>query len=171
MIAVLVCTTGLLAAVDAAEESDPINTVLSFNSLITDRNADPEFTKLVADGVQFTLRSLHPGMNPETLTTDIVKHWSTVIPVVIATSSSYVRQVKILDTEVHGDVATVWTQTTTESTALNSDKKNINSFTEVYLLITTVDGWKIAAIADNRQATKLEAAQNVRSRKASGGKK
>lgn len=103
---------------------------------------------------------MHPGMNPETLTTDIVKHWSTIIPVVIATSSSYVRQVKILDTEVHGDVATVWTQTTTESTALNSDKKNTNSFTEVYLLITTVDGWKIAAIADNRQSTKLEAAQN-----------
>ncbi|MDP7399717.1 MAG: hypothetical protein QF541_22815 [Lentisphaeria bacterium] len=127
-----------------------INTVLSFNSLITDRNADPEFTKLVAPW--------HEPGDPDhryrqTLVYDHTRSDCYFKLICQAGQDSRYRK-------VHGDVATVWTQTTTESTALNSDKKNTNSFTEVYLLITTVDGWKIAAIADNRQSTKLEAAQN-----------
>ncbi len=155
VIAILILATGLISGVDAAEKSDPKDTVLSFNSLLTAGDADAAITNLAAGGAQFVLRSLHEGVNPETLTTDIVKHWSTIAPVVIASTSTYTRQVEILDAEVHGDVATVWTQTSTEAVALNSDQKKTNSFTEVYLLIATADGWKIAAIADNRQTTKL----------------
>ena len=33
-----------------------------------------------------------------------------------------------------------------------------DAFTEMYLLVASPDGWKIAAIADNRQATQLPTA-------------
>ena len=155
IITILLLVTGLMSGADATEKADPQDTVLSFNSLLTDGDANAAVAKLAAGGAQFVLRSLHEGVNPETLTADIVKHWSTIAPVVIASTSTYSRQVEIIDAEVHGDVATVWTQTSTEAVALNSDQKKTNSFTEVYLLIATADGWKIAAIADNRQTTKL----------------
>jgi len=72
-----------------------------------------------------------------------------------ASTSAYQREVEILDTQINGDIATVWTKTRTQSTRLGSTETQSNAFTEVYLLIRTSDGWKIAAMADNRQATSL----------------
>lgn len=155
MIAILVLTAVLIPATHAAGNDSPKDTVLSFNSSITNNDPDTAIEQLAGGGVQFVLRSLHAGMAPESLTTDIVQHWSTIVPVVLASTSSYLRRAEILNTEVNGDVATVWAKTTTESTAKGSDKKKVSIFTEVYLLIHLPEGWKIAAIADNRQATKI----------------
>ncbi|MFV2003450.1 MAG: hypothetical protein ACC619_10775 [Paracoccaceae bacterium] len=93
---------------------------------------------------------------PDKLQSEIAGYWTLIAPMQFASTSSYQREVEILDARADGDIATVWTRTRTQSTRLGSTEPQANAFTEVYLLIRTPDEWKIAANADNRQATKLD---------------
>ncbi len=143
-----------LAEMDAAADAETV--VQSFNRAITQRDQEAAVAQLIEGGVQFTLRSLHDGVDPDKLVTPILAHWSMVVPVLFASTSRYTREVEIIDSEAHGDVATVWTNTKTVSVRKGKDAASTNEFTEVYLLVSTPDGWRIASIADNRSATALQ---------------
>jgi len=142
----------------AGPADDAAAAVRAFNEAITARDKDTAVAQLAGGGVQFTLRAQHEGADPGQLVTPLADYWSMIIPVLFASTSTYAREVEILGSEAHGDVATVWTQTHTESMRLGNDVADENDFTEAYLLVGTPAGWKIAAIADNRQATSIGAA-------------
>ena len=146
----------VLSLLSAQVSADPAATVVAFNQALSARDQDSAMDKLAPGGVQFTLRSMHDGVSPDKLVTPITPHWSMIVPVIFASTSSYTRDVKVLDSEAHGDIATVWTQTRTVSARAGSDKATENEFTEIYVLVNAPAGWKIAAIADNRQATRID---------------
>lgn len=142
----------------AESADDAAAVVQAFNGGITSRDKDAAVAQLAGGGVQFTLRAQHEGADPDKLVTPIADYWSMIIPVLFASTSSYTRDVEIIGSDAHGDVATVWTRTRTASVRLGAEDADINEFTEAYLLVSTADGWRIAAIADNRRATAIGAA-------------
>ncbi len=146
---------GFMSAATAADRMSAEETVLSFNRAISAKDTDAMLSHLADGGAQFTLRSAHAGTEPESLTVDIVSHWRTIGPVVFASTSAYERKAKILESRVDDEIATVWAQMTVRTTPLGSDDSHERSFTEAYMLVSKPDGWKIAAIADNRAGTKL----------------
>ncbi len=137
-----------------ADGNEPKDTVIAFNAAFAAKDKDAVIAVLAQGGAQFTLRSTHDTA-PESLQSEISGYWTLIAPVLFASTSSYQRNIEILDTRADGDVATVWTKTSTNSTRLGQTKPDLNTFTEMYMLVKTADGWKIAAIADNRQATTL----------------
>jgi len=154
---VLVATFAASGPAWAGPGDEAATAVRVFNEAITSRDRDTAVAQLAGGGVQFTLRAQHEGADPNELVTPLADYWSMIIPVLFGSTSRYAREVEILVSEAHGDVATVWTQTHTASQRLGSDAADENDFTEAYLLVATSDGWKIAAIADNRQATNIDA--------------
>jgi len=138
-----------------ASSNDPRDTVLAFNAAFQGEDKDALIATLAQGGAQFTLRSQHEDLPPGQLQSEISGYWSVIAPVLFASTSSYRRQVEILDSHADGDLATVWARILTRSIRLGTTEPDLNEFTEVYLLIRNPDGWKIAAIADNRQGTKL----------------
>lgn len=148
------CIGFVLPAV-AADRISAEETVLTFNRAISAKDADAMLGYLADGGAQFTLRSAHAGTEPESLTVDIVSHWRTIGPVVFASTSAYERKAEILESRVDDEIATVWARMTVSTTPLGSEETHERSFTEAYLLISKPEGWRIAAIADNRAGTKL----------------
>ena len=139
---------------------DPVNVVKAFNAAITDRKNDAITAQLAKGGVQFTLRTAHAGMTgaPTGITSDLVAHWGMVTPLLFTVTSSYKRTPEIVDSRVDGEVATVWTRISTE-TVERDGKSRKESFTELYLLVHSSDGWKIGAIVDNRGTDKRDISQ------------
>ncbi len=141
----------LLPATTFAADPGPADVVQSFNRAISARKL-PEAMALLASGsVQYTLRAAHAGVTTGggSITSDLKTHWSTIGPVLFAVTTTYKRVPTILDTRVDGDLATVWTTVASE-TLERSGKRRQDSFSEVYLLVRTGNGWQIGAIADNR---------------------
>jgi hypothetical protein len=136
----------------AAEAHGPEATVVSLNQTITSRDTERLGGHFATGGVQFTLRPSHKGLATQGLTADLGQHWSTIAPVLFAATSSYTREAEILDSRVYGDIATVWARISTKTVAVSSAERTSQTFTEVYLLLNTAGGWKIAAMADNRPA-------------------
>jgi|GEM_PF-1395391 len=126
--------------------------VEDFNTAITARDADSALALLAEGGVQFQLRALHPGMsdNPP-LTADLNDTWKAVTGILFTISESYERVASISQAHVQGDIATVWAETKTRTVRKDKKAPVVVTFSEVYLLIKRPDGWKIAAIADNRK--------------------
>jgi ketosteroid isomerase-like protein len=139
----------------SAASGGPEDTVNAFNEGFSAKDKDAVIATLAEGGAQFTLRSQHEDAPPENLQSEITAYWTLIAPVLFASTSSYQREIEITEAKANGDIATVWTNSRIKSTRLGSDEATISEFTEVYLLIKTADGWKIAAIGDNRQATKL----------------
>ncbi len=152
---VLAISFALTCGASVALAAGPDNTVDAFNAAFAAKDKDALVATLAKGGAQFTLRSQHAELAPESVQSEISEYWTVIAPVLFASTNSYQRTAEITDTRVDGDIATVWTNTKTESTRIGATKADRNAFTEVYLLIKTPDGWKIAAIADNRQATAL----------------
>ena len=145
---------------DTTASPEAADVVLSFNEAVTTREElDDIVAHFAAGGVQFTLRPSHQGITPEGLTSELIAHWSGVAPILFAATSAYSRQAEILDTHVEGTVATVWTRIQTQTTLADATETSSESFTEVYMLIETPEGWKIAAIADNRQPDDIDVSQ------------
>ena len=145
---------------DTTASPDAADVVLSFNEAVTTRaELDDILAHFAAGGVQFTLRPSHQGITPEGLTTELIAHWSGVAPILFAATSAYSRRAQILDAYVEGAVATVWTRIETQTTLADATETSGESFTEVYMLIETPEGWKIAAIADNRQPDNIDVSQ------------
>jgi ketosteroid isomerase-like protein len=136
----------------ADDAADAAATVEQFNAAVSARDMDKAMEALADGSVQFQLRAVHPGMsdNPP-LTADLAGMWQTVAAILFPMSDAYERKVEIADVRAMGDVATVWTTTATHTVRKNKADSMDLEFTEVYLLVKKPDGWKIAAIADNRQ--------------------
>ena len=152
---VIAITIALTCGASTAAAAGPDDTVRAFNAAFMAGDKDALVATLAEGGAQFTLRSQHEEMPPEKVQSEISEYWTVIAPVLFASTSSYQREAEIVDTRINGDIATVWTKTSTVSTRIGATKPDRNAFTEVYLLIRTPEGWKIAAIADNRQATAL----------------
>jgi len=144
----------LLSTTAQAADPGPAEVVKAANAAITERKLDVALTHFAKGSVQYTLRSAHAGVSTGDggITSDLKTHWSTIGPVVLSSTSAYRRVPKIVDTRIDGDLATVWTQTSSESVD-RSGKAQRSDFSELYLLVKTAEGWKIGAIADNRGTT------------------
>jgi len=155
LINTLIMTAAFMAvsATATAAETDPAAVVSRFNQAITDRNLDTALAQFADGSVQFQLRPAHPGMdsNPP-LTTDLLQNWQAVGAVLFSATESYVRSSEILSVEEHGDIATIWTNTKTETRTKDSTEPLQMEFSELYLLVKKNGAWKIAANVDNRQA-------------------
>lgn len=160
----LALTTGLIfmigslgfSSLSAAERS-PDETVQAYNQALSKHNLDAALALIASGSVQFTLRSAHadiPSTGPAGVTSDLKTHWSTVGPVVFGSTTVYSRIPKVVNTRIDGDLATVWTNTATETVNKNGSKRT-DSFSEVYMLVHTASGWRIGAVADNRGANKI----------------
>ena len=154
-------------ALSAAERS-PGETVQAFNQALSKHDLDAALALIANGSVQFSLRSAHsdiPSAGQGGVTSDLKAHWSMVGPVVFGSTAVYSRIPKVVDSHVDGDLATVWTNTATE-TVDKSGSKGTDSFSEVYMIVHTAGGWRIGAVADNRGANKTTAVAPA----ASGGK-
>jgi len=144
------------AAGAAPAKAEPAEVVQAFNRALTARKLQDATALLAAGSVQFTLRAAHAGVTAGQggITSDLRTHWNQIGPVLFAVTTTYRRVPKILDTRVDGDLATVWAQVATE-TVERGGKTNQASFSELYLLVKTADGWRIGGIADNRGTDNL----------------
>jgi hypothetical protein len=141
-------------AAPAAPAAEPAAVVTAFCAAVSERKLD-RVTALFAPGsVQFSLRPSHTGVGDQpsgSLTSDLKAHWSMIGPVLFTATKSYSRKAEILDTRVDGDIATVWTRTTTVTERADNAGKKTDEFVEVYLLVRKDGQWKIGAVADNRR--------------------
>jgi ketosteroid isomerase-like protein len=135
----------------AEESAGPAASVRAFTAAINDRDLDALLVQLLDGGVHFNFRPSHQGQGATEITSELIPRWSMVAPVLFSTTESYRRELEVLDTMVQGDIATVWASVKTETVMRGSGKANSSAFTEVYLMVATSDGWKIAGVADNRQ--------------------
>lgn len=125
--------------------------VIDFNQAINDENIDSAMALLADGGVQFHLHPAHPGMAEDPpLTEDMATMWKTVSAILFPTTEAYVRAVEISDVQVDGELAVVWTQTTT-TTRRKGAEPMVLEFSEMYFLVNKDGtGWKIAGTATNR---------------------
>lgn len=143
------------ATAPAGPAAGPADVVQAFNAAISRRDLESALARFAKGSVQFTLKAAHAGTGPPAgLTTDLRTHWSTIGPVLLAMTTSYDRAAVPLDSRIDGDLATVWTRTTTTSTSLKGEKRE-ESFAEVYVLVREGGEWRIGAIADTRGTDKL----------------
>jgi hypothetical protein len=133
--------------------------VRAFNAAFAKKDIEGLAAQLVDGGVQFDLRPAHADQTaPRSLTQELRARWYGVTPILFAAAESYERKVEILDSRATADMATVWTRITTNMRMPKSDQVTSNSFTEVYLLVHTPQGWKIGAMIDNRATDQIATA-------------
>ncbi len=145
----MLVTPGPLLADDTPDAAAAV--VLSFNDAVSARDLDKLLSHFAEGGVQFNLRPSHQGLKNESLTSDLKARWSLVGPVLFSATKKYEREADILDSQIRGDIATVWADIDSKTVMAGTNETNEEEFTEFYLLIRTPDGWKIAGVADNRQ--------------------
>lgn len=146
------------AADSGPAKPGPAEVVQAFNRAITSRDLAAATAHMAKGSVQYTLRSAHAGVATGAgITSDLATHWNTIGPVVLSATSAYKRVPEIVNTRIDGDLATVWTKTTSE-TVDRSGKSKTASFSELYLLVKTASGWQIGAMADNRGTSPLPGA-------------
>lgn len=151
------------AGPDSRQEAEAV--VKSFNAAFAKKDIEALVTHLIEGGVQFDLRPAHADQNaPQGLTQELRARWYGVTPILFAATESYARRVEILDSRASGDMATVWASITAEMRMPKTPKPSTNTFTEVYLLVHTPDGWKIGAMIDNRATDRLSTATPAPSR-------
>jgi ketosteroid isomerase-like protein len=144
-------------AIAANDEASAV--VEKFNAAITARDTETAMTTLADGSVQFQLRAVHPGMSDTPpLTADLKATWQAVAAILFPVSDVYERKVDITQSHVLGEIATVWTNTTTHTVRKGEAEPMDLEFTEVYLLVKKPDGWKIAGIADNRKPDNISVA-------------
>lgn len=151
LLPVLAIAFALVAPVAGAAPAGPAEVVQAFNRALTERKLTDATALLAPGSVQYTLRAAHAGVAPSatSITGDLKTHWNQIGPVLFSVTTTYQRVPTVLDTHVDGDLATVWVQVASE-TVERGGKSRKDSFSEVYLLVKTGDGWRIGAIADNR---------------------
>jgi hypothetical protein len=145
-----------LAFSQLAFSAEPADAVVAFNKAFTDNSVEALLDSFAPEGLQYTVTSSHQGITPDALAVDARGYWSKIAPVVFATTKSYTRTAKILDTYAIADIATVWAEITTVSERKSGGDAKEQTFKEVYLLIKTENGWKIAGVMDNKKLTKLD---------------
>ena len=156
ILAVVLLALVLLPGATLAAGPGPVDVVQAFNRALSARKLEDAMPLLAKGSVQYTLRAAHAGATTGDagITSDLKTHWSAIGPVVFSVTTTYRRVPEILDTRIDGDLATVWTRVASE-TVERSGKRREDTFSEVYLLVHTKDGWQIGAIADNRGTDSL----------------
>ena len=150
MMALALLMTGS-ASLGAPPADEAAAVVTAFNAAITSRDLAKATNLLAPGGVQLSLRPSHTGLGGKqpALTTDLRAHWAMIAPVLFTATKGYSRKAEILDARAEGDLATVWAKIATES--VHADKSATrDKFVELYLLVHKDGGWKIGAMADNR---------------------
>lgn len=144
----------LLLSCSAALAQSPDAVVEAFNRSISERDIEAALAHLAQDAVQFNLHAAHADLDPgETaLTQDLGALWRVVATVLFSSLHDYRREAAVIDTRIEGDIATVWTRTTTRTQRKAEIPATALTFTETYLLFRRQAGWKIAAVANNRPA-------------------
>jgi len=135
----------------AGTDDGPAASVRAFNTAINEQDLDQLLATLLDGGVHFNFRPSHQGQGGTETTTELIPRWSMVGPVLFSTTQAYRRDLELLDVQVHGEIATVWASVRTKTVMRGSGATRSSDFTEVYLLVDTPEGWKIAGVADNRQ--------------------
>ena len=140
-------TAGAADAPHAAAQA-----VIDFNQAVTDREMDTAMALLADGGVQFHLHPAHPGMSEDhPLTEDMTTMWKTVSAILFPTTDAYERIVEVADVRADGELAVVWTQTTTITHRKGKAEPMRLEFSEMYFLVNKDNsGWKIAGTATNR---------------------
>lgn len=150
----ILLTVGLVSMTCASEtsRSEIASVINTFNQSLSAKNLEGMLSTFAEGSVQITLRPAHAEMATGAgISSDLTTHWSTVGPVLFSTMKSYKRAATIMDIQLDGDVASVWTRINTTAIALGSDQSRQSEFTELYLIVNAGNGWKIGAVADNRQ--------------------
>ncbi|NND54583.1 MAG: nuclear transport factor 2 family protein [Gammaproteobacteria bacterium] len=147
----LIIALGAAGSLQAAAPG-PAEVVKTFNSAVTERDMDTAMEQLADGGVVLQLRPAHPGMpeNPP-LTGDLIKTWQVVGAILFPSTEAYSRKPEITSVTEHGDIATVWADTTTTTHRKNVSDPMVLNFSEMYVLVKKSGQWKIAVIGDNRQ--------------------
>ena len=143
-----------IGAVSFADSSGaPSAIVRSFNESLTRRDLEKALAFVAPGSVQLNLRPSHAGLGtaPDALTSDLRAHWSMIGPVLFSATQSYSRKVEVVNERTDGDLATVWTMTTTVSARPDAPQPRKDQFSEMYVLVRQAGEWKIGAIADNRK--------------------
>jgi len=136
----------------ADDSANAAAVVERFNAAVTARDMNTAMGALAEGSVQFQLRAVHPGMSDTPpLTADLRGTWKAVAGILFPMSEAYKRTASVTQATAIGEVATVWTDTTTLTLRKDKTEPMELNFSEVYLLVKKPDGWKIAGVADNRK--------------------
>jgi hypothetical protein len=166
-IALLTCLAFLMTVVPLPVPADdsvsvegapgPAAVVRAFNDSISAGDAEGAVAQVAPGGVQFTLQSSHDEIQPEEITASLSEYWSMILPVVFASTEKYVRRAEILAVERHGNIATVWTNISTQSFRRGKGEPSESEFTELYVLADLAGGFRIVSISNNRPASPITA--------------
>lgn len=149
----LVAVLVTLSSAETGNDAHPAAlTILKFNEAVTSRDMDTALSLLADGGIQFNLHPAHPGMSVDhPLTEDMPTMWKTVSAILFPTTDSYERKIQIDNVHSDGELAVVWTQTTTVTYRKGKTEPMVLNFTEMYFLVNKDDtGWLIAGTATNR---------------------
>lgn len=153
----------LAAPVMAADKPDPRKeaevVVQAFNAAFGRKDMEGIAATLIEGGVQFDLRPAHADQTEgHQIIQELRARWYGVTPILFAAAESYARKVEIIDSRAAPDMATVWARISTEMRSPGSAKPVTNTFTEVYFLVRTQEGWKIGAMMDDRATDAIRTA-------------
>lgn len=153
---------GLLATAQApaAPTPDPRKeaeaVVHAFNAAFGRKDVEAVVAQILPGGVKFDLKPAHADQGGDhKIIQELQEHWYGVAPVLFGAVQSYTRKAEIVDTHAAPDTATVWARVTTEMRAAGAPKASTKTFTEVYFLLRTPQGWKIGAMMDDRATDSL----------------
>ena len=145
---------GLLSACGTNPSDHPAaDAVVAFNEAINREDVEGALAHVEPGSVQFNLGPSHQDMGESTeLTQDLSSLWRIVSTVLFDRLESYERTVEVIDVRVEGSIGTVWASTRT-TTVERGATPSVLEFSELYVLLDTGGGWKIAGIANNRPTT------------------
>lgn len=140
-----------ITKLEIAGETDMVSVVAHFNQSVTEQNMDRALEQLAEGSVHFKLQpSQTREMVDPLLLTDLRQDWRAIEADVYSKAKKYLRSSKILSVEQHGDIATIWVNTSTETQVAENLHARHSNFSEVYLLVKKDDIWQIAANAENK---------------------
>ncbi|MCC7257779.1 MAG: hypothetical protein IT486_05365 [Gammaproteobacteria bacterium] len=142
------------ATPDPRKEAEAV--VQAFNAAFAKKDVEAVVSHVIPGGVKFDLKPAHADQGADhKIVQELQEHWYGVAPVLFGAVQSYTRKAEIIDTHAGPDTATVWARMTTEMLAPKAPKASVKTFTEVYFLVRTPQGWKIGAMMDDRATDNL----------------
>lgn len=142
--------TSLLAADDPQSAAEAV--VHEFNAAMSSKSIERMLACLIGQGVQFDLRQAHSDQAAGThqMVQSLNDRWTSVTPILFTGTKSYIRTAEIIQSQASPDIATIWARVTAVMQMPKAESASTNTFTEVYFLIRTPEGWKIGAMVDDR---------------------
>lgn len=151
VIAALLLPVAGLRAADTPQSAAEV-VVHEFNAAMSSKSIERMLACLIGQGVQFDLRQAHADQAAGThqIVQSLNDRWTSVTPILFNGTQSYIRTAEIIHSQASPDIATIWARVTAVMQMPKAESASTNTFTEVYFLIRTPDGWKIGAMVDDR---------------------